>query len=166
MKRILTLCLLIVSLVFGGVSLDAKKTSKKRAKPRTSKTVSKKTPPCPLFYHEEPGYYTQTPSGLKYHVVKEGTGAKPSATDMVKVHYEGTLLDGTIFDSSYMRGSPIDFPLDKLIPGWTEGVQLMKEGAVYEFYIPYNLAYGERGSGPIPPKQDLLFTIELLKVIR
>lgn len=111
----------------------------------------------------EDGYIT-TASGLKYKVLKEGTGKQPEATDFVLVDYEGRLLDGTVFDSSYKRGEPISFPLNGVIPGWTEGLQLMKEGAKYEFYIPYNLAYGERGSGPIPPKSDLIFVVELHQV--
>lgn len=106
-----------------------------------------------------------TPSGLRYIVISEGTGAKPVATSNVKVHYTGTLLDGNIFDSSVKRGTPIDFGLNQVIPGWTEGVQLMKEGSKYKFYIPYQLAYGERGyPGAIPPKSDLIFEVELIKI--
>jgi FKBP-type peptidyl-prolyl cis-trans isomerase len=107
-----------------------------------------------------------TPSGLQYKVVTEGTGKSPAATDLVKVHYRGTLLDGTEFDSSYKRNSPAEFPLNRVIPGWTEGVQLMKEGGKSIFYIPSNLAYGERGTpgGPIGPNQTLIFEIELLEV--
>jgi len=104
-------------------------------------------------------------SGLRYLVLKEGTGNKPVATSNVKVHYKGKLVDGSIFDSSIQRGQPIDFGLNQVIPGWTEGVQLMKEGAKYRFYIPYNLAYGERGyPGVIPPKSDLIFEVELIKI--
>jgi len=105
-----------------------------------------------------------TASGLKYIVLKEGTGATPTATSNIKVHYTGSLVDGTIFDSSVQRGEPIDFPLNQVIPGWIEGLQLMKEGAKYKFYIPYNLAYGERAMGPIPAKSDLIFEVELLKI--
>jgi peptidyl-prolyl cis-trans isomerase A (cyclophilin A) len=106
-----------------------------------------------------------TPSGLGYMVLTEGTGAKPSATSNVKVHYTGTFLDGKIFDSSVQRGQPIDFGLNQVIPGWTEGVQLMKEGAKYKLYIPYQLAYGEQGyPGAIPPKSDLIFEVELIKI--
>ena len=105
-----------------------------------------------------------TASGLKYIVLVEGTGASPVATSNVKVHYTGTFLDGKVFDSSVQRGEPIDFPLNQVIPGWTEGVQLMKEGAKYKFYIPYKLAYGERAMGPIPAKSDLIFEVELLKI--
>jgi peptidyl-prolyl cis-trans isomerase A (cyclophilin A) len=110
--------------------------------------------------------YTQvTASGLRYKVIKEGTGAKPVATSNVKVHYTGKLLDGKVFDSSVERGQPIDFGLNQVIPGWTEGVQLMKEGGKYEFYIPSNLAYGERGAGGvIPPNSDLIFEVELIKI--
>ena len=106
------------------------------------------------------------PSGLQYQVLKEGNGKKPSATDQVKCHYEGTLIDGTIFDSSYQRNEPATFGLNQVIAGWTEGVQLMSEGAKYRFFIPYNLAYGERGAGAqIPPFADLVFDVELLKVL-
>lgn len=109
--------------------------------------------------------YTATASGLKYKVLKKGNGKKPSATDVVKVHYEGKLTNGQVFDSSYQRGTPAEFPLNRVIAGWTEGVQLMNEGSVYEFYIPYNLAYGERGvPGAIPPKSDLIFKVELIEV--
>ncbi len=107
-----------------------------------------------------------TASGLQYEVVKQGTGRQPKASDTVRCHYEGTLIDGTVFDSSYRRGKPADFGLSQVISGWTEGVQLMKEGAVYKFYLPYNLAYGERGAGAdIPPFAALVFTVELIKVL-
>ncbi|MGG7036559.1 MAG: peptidylprolyl isomerase [Flavobacterium sp.] len=106
-----------------------------------------------------------TASGLKYIVIKEGTGNMPTAASNVKVHYTGMFLDGKVFDSSVERGEPIDFNLNQVIKGWTEGVQLMKEGAKYKFYIPYQLAYGERGAGNvIPPKSDLIFEVELLKI--
>lgn len=106
-----------------------------------------------------------TPSGLQYIVLTEGTGAKPTATDKVKVHYEGTLTDGTKFDSSYDRGEPIEFPLNQVIKGWTEGVQLMSVGSKYKFFVPYDLAYGEQGaSGVIPPFATLIFTVELLDI--
>lgn len=110
-------------------------------------------------------YTNVTPSGLRYIVLTEGTGAKPTATSNVKVHYTGSFLDGKVFDSSVQRGEPISFGLNQVIPGWTEGVQLMKEGAKYKFYIPYNLAYGEQGyPGAIPPKSDLIFEVELIKI--
>lgn len=104
-------------------------------------------------------------SGLQYQVLKEGNGKKPSATDQVVCHYEGTLIDGTVFDSSYQRNQPATFGLNQVIAGWTEGVQLMQEGAKYRFFIPYNLAYGERGAGAqIPPFAALVFDVELIEV--
>ena len=105
------------------------------------------------------------PSGLQYQVLKEGNGKKPSATDQVVCHYEGTLIDGTVFDSSCQRNQPATFGLNQVIPGWTEGVQLMQEGAKYRFFIPYKLAYGERGAGAqIPPFATLVFDVELIEV--
>ena len=109
---------------------------------------------------------TVTASGLQYEVVKEGTGRQPKASDTVRCHSEGTLIDGTVFDSSYRRNQPAEFGLRQVIAGWTEGVQLMKEGSIFKFYIPYNLAYGERGAGAdIPPYAALIFTVELIKVL-
>lgn len=106
------------------------------------------------------------PSGLQYKVLREGNGRKPKATDKVRCHYEGTLIDGTIFDSSYKRNEPATFGLNQVIPGWTEGVQLMSEGAKYRFFIPYKLAYGERGAGnAIPPYAALIFDVELIEVL-
>lgn len=107
-----------------------------------------------------------TDSGLQYKVLQEGTGKSPKATDTVLVHYRGTLLSGKEFDSSYKRNEPIEFPLNGVIKGWTEGVQLMKEGAKYQFVIPSKLAYGQRGTpgGPIGPDETLVFEVELLKV--
>ncbi|MEZ7763469.1 MAG: FKBP-type peptidyl-prolyl cis-trans isomerase [Prevotella nigrescens] len=105
------------------------------------------------------------PSGLQYEVIREGNGKKPSATSKVKCHYEGTLIDGTKFDSSYDRGEPATFGLNQVIAGWTEGLQLMTEGAKYRFFIPYNLGYGERGAGAsIPPYAALVFDVELIEV--
>lgn len=107
-----------------------------------------------------------TASGLQYEIVKEGTGRQPKASDTVRCHYEGTLIDGTVFDSSYRRGMPAEFGLRQVIAGWTEGVQLMKEGSIFKFYIPYNLAYGEHGAGAdIPPYAALIFKVELIKVL-
>lgn len=109
--------------------------------------------------------YAQTASGLKYMVIKEGTGKAPGAADEVTVHYTGQLTDGTVFDSSVTRGEPATFPLDRVIPGWTEGLQLMKEGGKAIFYIPSALGYGEAGAPPtIPGNADLVFTVELIKV--
>lgn len=106
-----------------------------------------------------------TASGLQYKVDKEGTGKQPGATSTVKVHYRGTLLNGTEFDSSYKRNEPIEFGLDQVIKGWTEGLQLMKEGSKYTLYIPSNLAYGTRGAGgAIGPDETLIFEVELLEV--
>ncbi|MBQ5642384.1 MAG: FKBP-type peptidyl-prolyl cis-trans isomerase [Bacteroidaceae bacterium] len=107
-----------------------------------------------------------TKSGLQYEVLTEGTGKSPKATDKVRCHYEGRLTDGSVFDSSYQRGEPADFGLNQVIAGWTEGVQLMKEGAKYRFHIPYLLGYGERGAGAsIPPYATLVFDVELIKVL-
>ena len=105
------------------------------------------------------------PSGLQYKVLKEGNGKSPKATDKVVCHYEGMLIDGTMFDSSIQRGEPATFPLNGVIAGWTEGLQLMKEGAKYRFFIPYQLGYGERGAGAsIPPFATLVFDVELIEV--
>ena len=106
------------------------------------------------------------PSGLQYKVLREGNGRKPKATDQVKCHYEGMLVDGTLFDSSLQRGEPATFPLNGVIAGWTEGLQLMQEGAKYRFFIPYHLGYGERGAGAqIPPFAALVFDVELIEVL-
>ena len=106
------------------------------------------------------------PSGLQYQVLKEGNGKKPTAKDSVKCHYEGFLIDGTVFDSSVQRGEPAVFGLQQVIAGWTEGLQLMQEGAKYRFFIPYRLAYGEGGAGgSIPPFAALIFDVELIKVM-
>lgn len=117
-------------------------------------------------FFSKPGNYKTTPSGLKYVIIKEGKGESPKATGNVTVNYEGMLLDGSVFDSSFERGEPIAFPLDKVIPGWTEGLQLMKPGGEAVFYIPYKLAYGETGTpgGPIPAKADLIFVVHLISV--
>ena len=106
------------------------------------------------------------PSGLQYQVLKEGNGKKPSAKDTVMCHYEGFLIDGTVFDSSIQRGEPATFPLQQVIAGWTEGLQLMQEGAKYRFFIPYRLGYGEGGAGnSIPPFAALIFDVELIQVV-
>ena len=107
-----------------------------------------------------------TKSGLQYKVLQEGNGKSPKATDKVRCHYEGMLIDGTLFDSSLQRGEPADFPLNGVIAGWTEGLQLMKEGAKYRFFIPYILGYGAGGAGnSIPPYSTLIFDVELIKVL-
>ena len=106
-----------------------------------------------------------TESGLQYEVLEATIGQKPKATDKVRVHYEGTLIDGTVFDSSYKRGESITFGLNQVIKGWTEGLQLMSIGSKYKLYLPYQLAYGERGAGAnIPPYAALIFTVELLGI--
>ena len=106
------------------------------------------------------------PSGLQYQVIKEGNGRRPKATDKVKCHYEGMLVDGSLFDSSIQRGEPATFPLNGVIKGWTEGLQLMQEGAKYRFFIPYHLGYGENGAGAsIPPFAALVFDVELIEVV-
>jgi len=105
---------------------------------------------------------TSTESGLQYEILMEGEGNSPVDTSIVTVHYTGTLLDGTVFDNSYDRDEPATFRLDRVIPGWTEGLKLMSEGAKYKFYIPSNLGYGPRGAGPIPPNSLLIFEVELI----
>lgn len=109
---------------------------------------------------------TVTSSGLQYEIISEGSGPKPAAADTVRVNYEGKLMDGTVFDSSYVRGEPIEFPLNGVIPGWTEGLQLMNTGSKYRFYIPSALGYGENGAGPIPPHSPLIFEVELLDIVK
>ena len=113
---------------------------------------------------QKPGVMT-TKSGLQYRVLRDGAGRKPSEFGEVEVHYKGSLIEGTVFDSSYERGEPISFLLSQVIPGWAEGVRLMNEGAQYEFYIPFELGYGAQGiPGDIPPYATLIFEVELLKV--
>ena len=113
---------------------------------------------------QKPGVQ-ETASGLQYKIITESIGKKPTATDTVEVHYHGKLLDGTVFDSSVVRGETIEFPLNQVIPGWTEGVQLMSEGSKFEFYIPSHLAYGDQGAGgAIKGGATLIFEVELFKV--
>lgn len=107
-----------------------------------------------------------TKSGLQYKVLKKGNGKRPSANSTVKVHYTGTLIDGTKFDSSHDRGTPMEFPVGAVIPGWTEGLQLMDEGSEYMLYIPYNLGYGENPVGDIPPGSTLIFDVELIEIVK
>jgi len=106
----------------------------------------------------------ELPSGLQYKVITEGSGENPKPEDVVEVHYVGTLIDGTVFDSSVERGETIKFPLNGVIPGWTEGVQLMKPGAKYMFYIPSSLGYGDKGAGPIPGGSVLIFEVQLISI--
>ena len=114
---------------------------------------------------KRPGIVT-LPSGLQYEVINEGTGKKPKATDQVRCHYEGTLVDGTLFDSSIQRGEPAVFGVNQVIPGWVEALQLMSEGAKWKLYIPSDLGYGARGAGEmIPPHSTLVFEVELLEVL-
>ncbi|MCB1232850.1 MAG: FKBP-type peptidyl-prolyl cis-trans isomerase [Verrucomicrobiae bacterium] len=130
-------------------------------------------PPAPVTQAPSPtapaphvGQKGVTPKGVKWEVLRVGSGASPKAWDQVKVHYHGYFPDGRVFDSSVERGEPIVFGLNQVIPGWTEGVQLMQEGAKYRFYIPWLQAYGLEGRPPtIPPKQDLMFDIELIQVM-
>ncbi|MBW8312831.1 MAG: FKBP-type peptidyl-prolyl cis-trans isomerase [Rhizobium sp.] len=107
-----------------------------------------------------------TESGLQYRVERAGNGATPTASDVVRVHYKGTLLNGETFDSSYDRGEPAEFGLGQVIPGWSEGVQLMKVGSKYTFWIPAELAYGEAGGGPIPANAMLTFEVELMEIVK
>ncbi|MDR2101023.1 MAG: FKBP-type peptidyl-prolyl cis-trans isomerase [Treponema sp.] len=108
---------------------------------------------------------TVTQSGLQYEVINEGSGRNPLEDDTVRVHYEGTFIDGTVFDSSYARGEPEEFPLDQVIPGWSEGLRLMKVGGIYRLYIASSLAYGAEGTGNIPPYATLVFEVELLAIV-
>ena len=120
-----------------------------------------------LAENQQRSNVTTTPSGLQYEVLVEGNGEKPGPSDTVQVHYEGTLVNGNVFDSSYSRGVPAEFPLYAVIPGWTEGLQLMNEGSTYMLYLPSDLAYGPSGSPPsVPPNATLIFKVELLSIIK
>lgn len=134
--------------------------------PTQSSSDGNVTAPASTATATPSGEMITTASGLKYQVLKQGTGTvSPKATDTVKVHYHGTLLNGTVFDSSVQRGEPSSFPLNRVIPGWTEGLQLMKVGDKFRFEIPGNLAYGEAGRPPvIPPNSTLVFEVELLGI--
>lgn len=116
-----------------------------------------------LEHGKKPGVIT-TASGLQYEVLTQGTGKKPKTTDIVSVHYQGTLIDGSVFDSSLQRGEPASFRLDQVVPGWTEALQLMPVGSKYRLTLPPELAYGEQGAGPIPPNAVLTFDVELLAI--
>ena len=140
--------------------------AEKKAEQAAAGEVAKKAGEDFLKENSKKAGVVTLPSGLQYMVIKEGTGRSPKATDNVKCHYEGTLIDGTLFDSSKKRGEPATFPLNGVIKGWTEGVQLMKEGATYRFYITYDLAYGANGAGSaIPPYAALIFDVELIEVL-
>jgi FKBP-type peptidyl-prolyl cis-trans isomerase FkpA len=141
--------------------LQAKRAAEDKAKAETNKKAGEDF----LAKNKSKSGVKTTASGLQYEVIKQGTGPKPKDTDTVEVHYTGTLLDGTKFDSSVDRGQPTSFPLKGVIPGWTEGLQLMPVGSKYKFYIPANLAYGENGPGPIGPNATLQFEVELLKIL-
>ena len=142
--------------------LEQKQNAAKAAAGKAAKAEGEKF----LAVNAKKAGITVTKSGLQYEVLTQGTGKQPKATDTVRCHYEGRLLDGTIFDSSYKRNEPADFGLQQVIAGWTEGVQLMSEGSKFRFYIPYMLAYGEGGAGAsIPPFATLIFDVELIKVL-
>ncbi len=143
----------------------AEQEEKQRAKAAELGKVAKEDGEKYLAENAKKDGVTVTASGLQYIVLQEGTGKSPKATDSVECHYEGFLTDGTLFDSRVQRGTPATFPLNGVIAGWTEGLQLMKEGAKYRFFIPYNLAYGEAGAaGAIPPYAALIFDVELISV--
>lgn len=142
-------------------TLRAKKMKEMEAKAATASSAGAKF----LADNAKKAGVKTTASGLQYEVIKAGTGAHPKASDVVTVHYKGTLTNGETFDSSYDRGEPISFPLDRVIPGWTEGVQLMTVGSKYKLYIPGSLGYGEQGSPPkIGPNETLVFEVELLGI--
>ncbi len=143
----------------------AKQEARQRAEAAEKGKVAKEAGEAYLAENGKKEGVVTLPSGLQYQVLREGNGKKPKATDQVECHYEGTLIDGTIFDSSYKRGETATFPLNGVIVGWTEGLQLMQEGAKYRFFIPYQLGYGERGAGAsIPPFAALVFDVELVAV--
>ncbi len=158
------LCLLLPLLLLTGCSETSKPTPAKSTSAPFTPTIT--TPPLASTSVNEGDGVHITPSGLKYQVLKRGSGTvSPRATDNVTVHYHGTLLDGTVFDSSVRRGEPATFPLNGVIPGWTEGVQLMRVGDKFKFVIPSNLAYGINSPSPqIPPMSTLVFEIDLLAI--
>jgi FKBP-type peptidyl-prolyl cis-trans isomerase len=137
---------------------------KKQKKMQEQSKVSKQEGETFMNNNRKNENVKETPSGLQYSVIKEGEGAKPNATSTVKVHYHGTLLNGKVFDSSVQRGEPISFPLNQVIAGWTEGLQLMSVGSKYRFFIPSNLAYGDQSVGTIPAGSTLIFEVELLGI--
>ena len=145
-------------------ALDESVRTKQEEKAKVESEKSKAEGEKYLADHAKKEGVMVTESGLQYEVMSEGEGAKPVATDVVKVHYKGTLLDGTEFDSSYSRNEPTTFPLNRVIPGWTEGLQLMPVGSKYKFTIPSDLAYGDRDLGKIPANSTLIFEVELLEI--
>lgn len=159
MRKIQTQVLSIVIAILTGITMLSMANA---TTPEENKAVGSAF----LAANAKKDHIVTTKSGLQYEILTAGTGTKsPSATDNVTVHYKGTTIDGEEFDSSYRRGAPATFPLNAVIPGWTEGVQLMKEGAKYRFYIPSELAYGENGAGrSIGPNSALIFDVELIKI--
>ena len=155
--------LLLIAMVVGGLSLTSCSNDDDNDTPVSYEENLKKGQEFLAENAKREGVIV-TSSGLQYEVLQEGEGKSPSATDIVRCHYEGRLIDGTVFDSSYNRGEPSEFALNQVIPGWTEGLQLMKEGSKYRFFIPYNLAYGSRAVSIIPPYSALIFDVELLEV--
>jgi FKBP-type peptidyl-prolyl cis-trans isomerase len=158
-RKIQTQVLLIVSVLLIGFTMFSMANA-------TTPAENKAAGAAFLAENAKKANIVTTASGLQYEVLTPGTGTvSPKATDNVTVHYKGTTLDGAEFDSSYSRGAPASFPLNRVIAGWTEGVQLMKEGAKYRFYIPSELAYGEQGAGrAIGPNAALIFDVELIKI--
>jgi len=153
MKKILYITLVLSISLF---ACTAKKETKKQRIKKTAAAVKEEV---------KIGDTVTLESGLRYKIVREGLGRKPKSSSRVRVHYEGTLDDGTVFDSSIARGKPLVFGVGQVIKGWQEGLLLMKEGSVYELYIPANLGYGSRAAGKIPPFSSLNFTVELLEVL-
>ena len=144
-----------------------KMTAAQQAQQKVSADKNKKDGEAFLAANKTKPGVKSTASGLQYEVIKEGTGKKPAATDQVKVHYVGTLIDGTKFDSSYDRGQPAQFALNGVIPGWTEALQLMTVGSKYKLFIPSTLAYGDKGTpGPIGPNATLIFEVELVEILK
>jgi FKBP-type peptidyl-prolyl cis-trans isomerase FkpA len=160
-----TMITLMLNLLVIGCSKDQPVTE---VEPRVTSTVGpadprERTSPGAVEYPD--AEFSESASGLRYRILRDGSDRKPKATDIVISHYKGWLDDGTIFDSSYRVGDPIDFPLSRVIPGWTEGLQLIGEGGMIELDIPHTLGYGEEGSPPvIPPKARLHFIVELINI--